>query len=75
MEQTALTGGAVILQVLMGVCLAACAGLRAFLPLFVLGVAGLLVLLGLFFLLVRRGQRPPAGNDDTQLAPVAGAER
>lgn len=40
-------GASLVLQVAMGVALAACAGLRAFLPLFVVGVAGRLGLVGL----------------------------
>ena len=40
MEPTLAQGAAVIWQVTMGVSLAACAGLRAFLPLLAVGVAG-----------------------------------
>ena len=40
MEWTWSEAGALIVQIAMGVGLAACAGLRAFLPLLVVGVAG-----------------------------------
>jgi hypothetical protein len=47
MEGSLVQAVAVLVQVAMGLSLAACAGLRAFLPLFVVGVAGKLDLLPL----------------------------
>lgn len=47
MEPTLSHAAAVLLQLAMGISLAACAGLRAFLPLLVVGVAGRLDLLPL----------------------------